>query len=259
VREAVAEETLEAGIDRLARTPRLLVASDFDGTLSDLAPQPEQARAVAGAAAVLEALAALANTSVAIVSGRSLDDLDAVGNLPAIVERIGSHGLEPSNGVAMGLDARGHLRLNRVTCELDTLASATPGSRIEQKPFSVAFHYRNVDAARAERALAWIDETVARREGLWRKDGHMVVELLVLPASKSWAIDLLRSRHPDSVVLFAGDDLTDEDVFADLRPGDLGVKVGEGPTLAAHRIADPAAVVALLTELAARRAEITHI
>jgi trehalose 6-phosphate phosphatase len=244
---------LASDLDRLARAPRLIVASDFDGTLSPIAPQPEVARPLPGAIPILVALAALPDTYVAVVSGRSLADLDAVADLPPSIERVGSHGLEPSSGVSFGLDARAHLRLRRLTAEIEALVETTPGSRAEHKPFGVAFHYRNADPARVERALAWIDETVARRPGLYRKPGHMVVELLVLPASKSWAIDMLRNTHPDTPVFYAGDDVTDEDIFADLRPGDLGCKVGDGPTVAAYRVPDPDAVVAILARLVERR------
>jgi trehalose 6-phosphate phosphatase len=245
---------LQRELERIAHAPRLIVASDFDGTLSPIASQPDAARAHPAAISTLTALAALPETYVAVVSGRSLADLDTVVELPDIVERIGSHGLEPSSGVTFGLDGRAHLRLRRLTTEIEALAEATPGSSVERKPYSVAFHYRHAEPARAERALAWIDEAVARRPGLWPKPGHMVVEVLVLPASKSWAIDMLRNRHPDSTVFYAGDDVTDEDIFADLQPGDLGCKVGAGATAAAHRVADPDAVVALLAHLAERRA-----
>jgi trehalose 6-phosphate phosphatase len=248
--------TLGEDLARLARAPRLIVASDFDGTLSAIASQPEAARPHSRAIAVLEALAALPETFVAVVSGRSLADLDAVAALPACIERIGSHGLEPSSGVAFSLDARAHQRLRRLTAELEGLVVSTPGARVEHKPFSVAFHYRHADPSRASRALAWIDETVDRRPGLWTKPGHMVIELMVMPASKSWAIDMLRNRHPGSTVLYAGDDVTDEDIFADLRPGDLGCKVGDGPTAAAHRVAGPDEIVAAFEELAMRRAAV---
>jgi trehalose 6-phosphate phosphatase len=244
---------LQRDLDRLAAAPRLIVATDFDGTLSPLAPQPEAARPHPRAIPVLESLAALPDTYVAVVSGRSLGDLDAVASLPESIERIGSHGLEPSSGVSFGLDARAHARLRRLTAEFESLVESTPGSRVEHKPFSVAFHYRHAERTRAERALAWINETVERRPGLWRKPGHMVVEVLVLPASKSWAIDMLRNRHPDSVVFYAGDDVTDEDIFADLRACDLGCKVGDGVTAATHRVPDPEAVVNLLEHLAEGR------
>jgi trehalose 6-phosphate phosphatase len=246
--------SLVSAIERLAFEPRLVVASDFDGTLSPIAAQPDGARPQPGAIDALERLAALPSTSVAVVSGRALGDLDEIAPMPAHIERIGSHGLENSAGGNYGLDARAHLRLNRLIGELEALTEATPGARVEVKPFSVAFHYRNADAARAERALSWIDDVVNRRDGVWRKPGHKVVELMVLPASKSWAIDLLRERNSKAAVFYAGDDVTDEDVFSDLRDGDVGCKVGEGPTAAEFRVGDPGEVVALLVALAERRA-----
>jgi len=57
-------------------------------------------------------------------------------------------------------------------------------------------------------------------------------------------------------VLYIGDDVTDEDVFSDLRPGDLGCKVGDGPTAATQRVRDPDAVILLLTTLVERRAAV---
>jgi trehalose 6-phosphate phosphatase len=250
----VTDHAIEHGLDHLARATHLIVASDFDGTLAPIAAQPEGARALPGAVAALEALADLPDTVVAVVSGRSLADLDRIAGLPDTIERVGSHGLEPSSGATPPLDERAQLRLRRLTTEIETLVEATPGSRAEPKPYGVAFHYRNADPTRARRALAWIDETVNRRPGIWRKPGHKVIELLVLPASKSWAIEMIRARHDGSVVFYAGDDVTDEDIFADLQPGDFACKVGDGPTVARHRVPGPAEVVALLVDLHARRA-----
>jgi trehalose 6-phosphate phosphatase len=82
-------------------------------------------------------------------------------------------------------------------------------------------------------------------------EGKAVVELSVVEASKGAAVRALRERLGVDAVLFAGDDVTDETALSTLEPDrDVGVKVGEGPTAAAHRVADPEAVAALLTELA---------
>jgi trehalose 6-phosphate phosphatase len=77
-----------------------------------------------------------------------------------------------------------------------------------------------------------------------------VLDLAVTEVNKGVAIDRLRD---DATLFFAGDDVTDETAFARLRPGDVGVKVGEGETAARYRVADPAELAALLQELLAAR------
>ena len=80
-----------------------------------------------------------------------------------------------------------------------------------------------------------------------------VLDLAVVKVSKGAALDTLRERVVADGVLFAGDDVTDETAFARLRPGDVGVKVGDGETAAAFRVAGPADVAVLLERLLALR------
>jgi len=90
----------------------------------------------------------------------------------------------------------------------------------------------------------------AAAPGIVVTPGKAVLDLAVTDMSKGLALDRMRG---DAAVFFAGDDVTDETVFARLRPGDVGVKVGEGDTAAAHRVADPAALADLLGELLTAR------
>jgi trehalose 6-phosphate phosphatase len=83
--------------------------------------------------------------------------------------------------------------------------------------------------------------------------GKAVLDLSVMRTSKGTALDLLRERHSADAVLFAGDDVTDETALTRLRPGDVGIKVGDGETAAAHRVADPAAMGAVLDLLGQAR------
>ena len=89
--------------------------------------------------------------------------------------------------------------------------------------------------------------------GVHVKGGKMVIELSVLDVNKGDALDRLRTDVSAEAVIFAGDDVTDEDAFARLAGPDLGLKVGVGPTLARARLDDPRAVAQMLAILAERR------
>ncbi len=88
--------------------------------------------------------------------------------------------------------------------------------------------------------------------------GKEVLELSVSAATKGTALQALRSRLGigAGAVVYLGDDVTDELAFGalDQTGGDLAIKVGNGETIAGHRVADPAAVAQLLGSLAERRA-----
>ncbi|MGH7541890.1 MAG: trehalose-phosphatase, partial [Gemmatimonadota bacterium] len=117
-----------------------------------------------------------------------------------------------------------------------------------------AFHYRRVANGSKERAEAAALAGPASRAGVHVRRGHQVVELLVVGADKGEALDRLRRELGADAVLFVGDDRTDEDAFARLRPGaDLGVKVGPGPTRATARIAGQPDVGPLLRTLLSLR------
>ncbi len=85
---------LRSAIVRIARVPQLLVACDYDGTLAPLVEDPSKAVPLPEAAAALRSLAALPQTTAAVVSGRALRDLAALSRLPAEVHLVGSHGSE---------------------------------------------------------------------------------------------------------------------------------------------------------------------
>ena len=78
----------------LAQTPILLVATDYDGTLSPIVDDPLQARPSRESSVALRSLAELANTHVAIISGRALRDLAALSRFPEEIHLVGSHGSE---------------------------------------------------------------------------------------------------------------------------------------------------------------------
>jgi trehalose 6-phosphate phosphatase len=232
-----------------AAAPELLVALDFDGTLAPIVLVPSDARALPEALTVIHGLATLPSTTVVLMSGRALADLAAVSGLGPPVRLVGSHGLEPDDG-PVPLDDGQRERLDRLIEQVEALVDGAAGVRIERKPAGVAVHVRGTAPDVGTRVLDALREGPAAAPGIVSTPGKAVLDLAVTEMTKGLALDRMRGS---AAVFFAGDDVTDETVFARLRPGDLGVKVGDGDTAAAHRVPDPASLVAVLEELLAAR------
>ena len=111
--------------------------------------------------------------------------------------------------------------------------------RLENKPAAIVVHVRGAEPAVAERVLDAVRTGPAQLPGVESTEGKAVLEMAVVQVSKGAAIDTLRGRLGADAVLFVGDDVTDETAFARLRPGDVGVKVGEGDTAAGYRVGTP--------------------
>lgn len=234
----------------LAAAPQLLVALDFDGTLSPLVDVPADARALPEALDAVKGLAALPATTVVLLSGRALASLAAVSGLGPPVRLVGSHGFEPDDG-AVPLDDEQRARLSVLLDEIGALVDGEQGVRVERKPAGMAVHVRGATPEVGARVLEAVRTGPAARAGIVTTPGKDVLDLAVTDMSKGAALDRLRG---DAAVFFAGDDVTDETAFERLRPGDVGVKVGKGETVAAHRVANPAELTAVLADLLAARA-----
>lgn len=233
---------------RLARVPRLLVALDFDGVLAPIVPVPSDARPLPGSAAAIRALADLPDTTVALLSGRGLADLAEVSGFGPPVRLVGSHGFEFDEGGTV-LDDGQLARRDELVAELTRLVGGEPGVRLEAKVAGMAVHVRGASAEVAARVFDAVRSGPGARAGISVTPGKAVLDLAVLEVSKGSALDVLRERTAADAVFFAGDDVTDETAFARLRPGDVGVKVGDGETAAAHRVSDPGSVADLLLGL----------
>ena len=229
---------LDAAIRRLGAVPRLLVALDFDGVLAPIVDVPSDARPLAASARAIGALATLSDTTIAMVSGRGLADLAAVSGFGTPIRLVGSHGGEFDGGAAV-LDDEQRARLDTLTTALRDLVDGEPGVTLEHKPTGVAVHVRGAAPEVATRVLDAVRSGPAAAPGVQATPGKAVLDLAVLQVDKGLALDVLRERTAADAVLFAGDDVTDETAFARLRPGDVGVKVGDGDTAATHRVAGP--------------------
>ena len=248
-------KALEQALARLAREPHLLVACDYDGTLAPIVDVPGEARPRRESVAALRALAALSDTSVAVISGRSLHDLAALSRLPEEIHLVGSHGTEFDVGFARALAPEALALRDRVTDELHAIAATREGVIVEHKPAGVALHYRQASDEDGSAALAAVRDGPAQLPGVHAREGKQVIELAVVQADKGYALDALRHQVGATAAMFVGDDVTDEDAFSRLTGPDLGIKVGLGPTFAAQRVEGPDDVARLLARLVESRRE----
>lgn len=252
--------TDDDALTAIATTPRLVVALDFDGTASPLVPDPMSARALPEIIEQLDRLASLPDTLVAYVSGRSMHDLRVIAehNDESRVALAGSHGAQywfPGIGDS---DAPGALTEEGAREEL--WAAAQPivdryeGVELEPKAFGMGIHTRRASAETEAAAFAEIDALVAERFPHWRRrSGHRVLEFSSRVEGKDTAMRMLREHFDATGILFAGDDVTDEDAMQALEPGDLGVRVGPGESAAALRVDTPQDMAVLLEALASER------
>ncbi|MEV0326636.1 trehalose-phosphatase [Micromonospora echinospora] len=247
----VIDPELRAAIGRIARVPQLLVACDYDGTLAPIVEDPSKAVPLHESVAAVRALAALPQTSVAVVSGRALRDLAALSRLPSEVHLVGSHGSEFDIGFVERLSPELIAVRTRLRNELREIAAAHPGVRLERKPASVAVHTRGVPPQIAASAVEAVRSGPATWDGVTVTQGKEVIELSVVATHKGTAVDQLRTQLSASAVLFIGDDVTDENAFGNLHGPDIGIKIGPGDTKAHFRVAEPieaARALALLLE-----------
>jgi trehalose-phosphatase len=251
VTEAPLDHGLRAALAEVAAAGRLLVACDVDGTLAPIVDDPAAAAPRPDSLAALAGLARLPGTTVALVSGRRLAELRTMTGLGPPVVLVGSHGAE--HGTDLELTPEAARLLEHVVRDVHWVTHGVHGVQVEVKAGSVAVHVRRATHLDAHRVVADTLAGPGARPGVRTTLGKKVVELSVVDVDKGRALDRLRDEARADAVVFLGDDTTDEHAFALLRPGDVGVKVGDGDSLARFRIGDTADVAAALELLLAER------
>jgi trehalose 6-phosphate phosphatase len=218
---------------------------DVDGTLIDLAETPDGARSPDGLTELLRSLHARSGGAVAVVSGRSLADLDRL-LVGAPVAAAGLHGIERRDpkGRVTGV-ALTTAPIARVAAEMEVHAARHPGLLLERKGPALALHYRRRPAL-AGYAGRLANAALRQLGPSYRlQRGKRVLELRPHGADKGDVVrDFLaftpfRGTRP----VFVGDDLTDEAGFAEVeRHGGMSIKVGPGRSAARWRLPDATAV-----------------
>lgn len=222
---------------------------DIDGTLAEIACLPGDVRVDPALRRSIEALFTASGGALALVSGRSIREIDAL--FPGVPMPVaGQHGTERrnANGAVVRHDFPAE-RLGWLRERLAALPLAYPGLHLEDKGSSLALHYRN-----APRLAAFVHHRVRSLAaesgtGLAVQAGKRVIELVPDGQSKGGAVLSFLGEPPfrGRLPVFVGDDVTDETAFdAVNRLDGLSVKVGPGRTMARWRLRDVSAVRAWL-------------
>lgn len=221
---------------------------DFDGTLADLAPQPEAVRVADDLVALLRQLFSHVDGALAIVSGRRLSDLDNFLR-PLALPSAAEHGAQRRlpNGQVLSISPPD---LHHAITAASALAAQHAGLRVEIKNAAVALHYRHAPELQSL-CLQVMTQAVAASSGVELLRGKYVFEIKPAGISKGTAIAAFMQAAPFAgrAPLFAGDDVTDEAGFSAVQAlSGAGIKVGVGETLAHYRCASPAALRQWLQE-----------
>jgi len=230
----------------------LTLLLDYDGTLAPIAPRPEEAVPDPELIALLGALAGRAATTVHIVSGRPQQILvEWFGELP--ISLWAEHGAfhRPEPGAAWRstrpVPDSWH---DQVLPLLERATEATPGSFVERKIASVAWHYRLADEIAGPRQAATLHRAVTALdsgEPINVLRGKKVVEVRLAGVSKATAAQhVLALEASASGILAVGDDETDEELFAALPENSVSVCVGRRACAARFGLRDVAEVRELL-------------
>jgi trehalose 6-phosphate synthase/phosphatase len=235
---------------------------DYDGTLSGIAPRPDLARPDRPLQQLLRRLGTVPGVEVVVVSGRDRETLDRwLGGLPiALAAEHGRWLRDPGRGWEDMLAGQAPSWLGRVREILEQAAAATPGSFVETKSASVAWHFRGANSEQADLRVRELEE----RLGELREDppidvvhGKKVIEVRVLGVSKgSVLLTWLARKPPVGFLLVAGDDQTDEEMFDRLPPTSWSIHVGSKSSRARFSVPDPATLRTLLHQLSQASVEV---
>lgn len=234
---------------------------DYDGTLVGFNSNIDKASPDAELYDILQQLCADPANRVVIVSGRRHETLEEwFGHLQ--LDLIAEHGAwqkhyqEEWKSLPLLTDKWKH----EVKTVLDTYTDRTPGSFIEDKSYSLVWHYRKVEEGlgelRANEIINHLKVTVADK-GLQLMPGNKVIEFKNIEVNKGKAaLNWLYGNHPDFIIAF-GDDHTDEDIFKALPPEAYTIKVGSNISAARYYLRNFMEVRVLLQSLSAATAPTT--
>ena len=219
---------------RIQQAHYLFLFLDYDGTLTPIVSQPELAFCPSDVKRYLQELRDLSNVRIAIISGRSLEDLRRKVGVSGIIY-VGNHGLEIEHSDGRHKKVLSSARageLKSITQNLQYLLKEIPGILFEEKGPILSVHYRNVAQEFVPRIPQVLEEELQQWGNRWKMaSGKMVLEIQPnVDFHKGKAVREILNTFPSIgfLPIYLGDDLTDEDAFRVLKDHGISVFVGPG-------------------------------
>ena len=230
---------------------------DIDGTLIELAETPDAVVVDVRLLGLVEWLYRASNQAMALVSGRSIADIDRLLGRPDIPV-AGQHGVERRNACGVSFTAPPNTdSLAALAPRLTKLVRSHPALVLEDKGLSIAIHYRRLPAM-AGYLSRLVRQSVAEHPGLIVQRGKCVLEIKPRGVDKGSAVQAFLSEPPfhGRTPVFIGDDATDENGFdvVNAMQG-ISIKVGPGRSCAKFRLPNVSAVRYWLSRLALENCE----
>ncbi len=225
---------------------------DFDGTLADIAPQPDLVKVDPELVQILQQLQKACDGALAIISGRAIATIDHYLQ-PLKAATAGIHGAEFR--FADGTLERAPVSqqdLARAKQLAQEFAGKHQGVLFEDKEISFSLHFRQAPQFEGQVEAFMTELVPARLSSYELQRGKKVIEAKPQGCNKGEAIRRFMAQPPfrGKQPVYAGDDVTDEDAFGVVNAlGGLSVKIGEGETQAQLRLQSPAALQSWLQSL----------
>jgi trehalose 6-phosphate phosphatase len=253
--------------DRVARkltgADRVLLCLDYDGTLSPIVRDPAVARLAASTREILRRLAGTERVTLAVISGRGLEDVRKRVGLEGVIY-VGNHGLEirgPDLQYINPSARRARPAIRAAARKLLRELAVIDGAEVEDKGLTLSVHYRRVrppDRDLVRETVFGVIAPARSRRSVRVGEGKMVIEIRPpAPWNKGNAVNLLRREAVKSgegtpLPVYVGDDRTDEDAFKVLKGEGITIKVGPPgvETLARYRLSGVGEVKEFLRRLA---------
>ncbi len=261
--EEASPTTLPSALDSIgeilhrAGGKRMAIFLDYDGTLTPIVEDPQQAFLSDEMRDTVRGLSKLC--TVAVVSGRDLRDVRGLVGIEEIFY-AGSHGYEIAGPEERHVEYQQSAdvlpTLDRAEQALHDCVDGISGAIVERKRFSIAVHYRKVKDPDIEMVEEAVDGVLSQYEGLRKSSGKKIFELhpdIDWNKGKAvrWLLETLGMSHAQVLPIYIGDDTTDEDAFRVLRDRGIGIFVGGGSrsTAARYTLRDQDEVQGFLTAL----------